>query len=98
MPLAALGDLVRTIHNVKARLNRRLAVAGILPVRVGRTRLALDVLAALRKQYGAWLMRSTVRESVRVATAFTKRKPVTAYQTPAAEDYRRAARELLGRL
>ena len=51
--LEGLSQLVHSINLVKARLNPRLAVGGVLLTMVdGRTRLSADVEAEVRKHFG----------------------------------------------
>jgi chromosome partitioning protein len=95
MPLAGLVALNQTIETVRLRLNRRLTLSAVLACQVNPTTLSREIVEALRQRFGDVVMRSTIRESVRVAEAPGHRLPVTLYapdSMPAA-DYRAAAEE-----
>lgn len=100
LALAGVAALVRTVDVVRERLNPALMLSAILACRVNtRTRLAEEVLEALRAQFGKVVLRAVVRENVRLAEAPSHAKPVTVYDPRGhgAEDYRAVARELLRR-
>src|SRR5712691_9129877 len=78
--LEGLSQLLRSVDLVRARLNPRLAVAGVLVTMVdGRTRLAADVAAELRRHLGELVFKNSVPRSVRVAEAPSHGLPVIAY-------------------
>lgn len=98
MPLNGLVQLMRSVELVRGRLNPALAVAGILACRVNRrTRHALEVVEELRRRFGPLVLRSEVRESVRLAECPSFGEPVTRYagRSAGAEDYRAVASEIL---
>lgn len=100
LALAGLVRVLQTIASVRADLNPRLKLTGILPTRVhGRTRLAADVLLELRRRFGRDVFRARIRETVRLAEAPGDCRPITQYapSSHGAADYRAAARELLSR-
>ena len=72
---------------------------GILPCRVTRTTLAVEVIERLREKYGPLVTTTTIRESVRMAEAPSWHQPITTYAptSSAAEDYRALAVELNAR-
>ncbi len=98
--LEGLSQLLGSINLVKARLNPRLAVAGILLTMVdARTRLAADVEAELRRHFGDLVFTTTVPRSVRLAEAPSHGLPAIAYdrRSVGAQAYWKVAMELVDR-
>ena len=78
--LEGLAQLVQSINLIKARLNPKLEIAGVLLTMTdGRTRLSADVEAEVRKHFGALVFNAVVPRSVRVAEAPSHGLPVTHY-------------------
>jgi chromosome partitioning protein len=100
MALSGLAALLETVETVRDRLNPELEVSAILACRVNsRTRLSREVVDSLREKFGKLVLRTVVRENVRIAEAPSFHKPVTLYdpRSYGAEDYRAVAAELLRR-
>ena len=98
--LEGLSQLLRSIDLVKARLNPRLAIAGVLLTMVdARTRLAADVDAELRRHLGELVFKTAVPRSVRLAEAPSHGLPAIAYdrRSAGAEAYWKVAMELVDR-
>ena len=98
--LEGLAQLVQSINLIKARLNPRLEIAGVLLTMTdGRTRLAADVEAEVRKHFGKLVFDAVVPRSVRVAEAPSHGLPVTHYdrRSRGAEAYWKVAMELVER-
>jgi chromosome partitioning protein len=98
--LEGLAQLVRSIDLIKARLNPRLGIAGVLLTMVdGRTRLAQDVEQEVRRHFGDLVFRAVVPRSVRLAEAPSHGLPVTHYdrRSAGAEAYWKVAMELVER-
>ena len=98
--LEGLSQLVQSINLVKARLNPRLAVGGVLLTMVdGRTRLSADVEAEVRKHFGELVFTQTVPRSVRLAEAPSHGLPAIAYdrRSRGADAYWKVAMELVER-
>ena len=98
--LEGLSQLLGSIELVKARLNPRLGLAGILLTMVdGRTRLAAEVEAEVRRHFGDLVFATTVPRSVRLAEAPSHGLPVIAYdrRSAGAEAYWKVAMELVER-
>ena len=98
--LEGLSQLLGTINLVKARLNPGLAVAGILLTMAdGRTRLAAEVEAELRRHFGDLVFTTTVPRSVRLAEAPSHGLPAIAYdrRSAGAQAYWKVAMELVER-
>jgi chromosome partitioning protein len=98
--LEGLSQLVHSINLVKARLNPKLAVGGVLLTMVdGRTRLSADVEAEVRKHFGELVFTQTVPRSVRLAEAPSHGLPAIAYdrRSRGADAYWKVAMELVER-
>ena len=98
--LEGLSQLMRSIEMIRARLNPRLTVAGVLVTMMdGRTRLSADVDAELRRHLGALVFETTVPRSVRLAEAPSHGLPAIAYDRRSAgsEAYWKVAMELVER-
>lgn len=100
MALDGLAALLDTLAKVRATLNPGLGLATILPCRVDRTRLAREVLGALRDRLGTDVLTTQIRQSVRLAEAPNHRQPILTYApaSTGAEDYRALATELHSRV
>jgi chromosome partitioning protein len=98
--LEGLAQLVRSIDLIRARLNPRLAIAGVVLTMVDRrTRLAADVDAEVRRHFGNLVFNASVPRSVRIAEAPSHGLPVTAYdrRSAGADAYWKVAMELVDR-
>jgi chromosome partitioning protein len=98
--LEGLSQLLGSINLVKARLNPRLAVAGILLTMVdARTRLAAEVETELRRHFGSLVFSTSVPRSVRLAEAPSHGLPAIAYdrRSSGSEAYWKVAMELVER-
>src|SRR5947209_5462384 len=98
--LEGLSQLVQSINLIKARLNPRLEIAGVLLTMTdGRTRLSADVEAEVRRHFGELVFDAVVPRSVRVAEAPSHGLPVTHYdrRSRGAEAYWKVAMELVER-
>lgn len=101
MALDGLAALLTTLQQVRdGTLNRELTPAMILPCRVDRTRLARDVVHALRERLGEQVLATQIRDSIRLAEAPSHQQPITTYASASsgADDYRALARELMTRI
>jgi chromosome partitioning protein len=98
--LEGLAQLLHSTELVRARLNPRLSIAGMLLTMVdGRTRLAADVAGQVRRAFGDLVFDAVVPRSVRLAEAPSHGLPITAYDrfSPGADAYYRVAGELVER-
>src|ERR671939_949064 len=98
--LEGLSQLVQSVNLVRARLNPRLAIGGVLLTMVdGRTRLAADVVAEVRRHFGPLVFEAAVPRSVRVAEAPSHGLPAIAYdrRSAGADAYWKVAMELVER-
>jgi chromosome partitioning protein len=98
--LEGLAQLVRSVELVRARLNPRLAIAGVILTMVDRrTRLAADVDAEVRRHFGNLVFKTSVPRSIRIAEAPSHGLPVTSYdgRSAGADAYWKVAMELVER-
>jgi len=98
--LEGLAQLVQSINLIKARLNPRLEIAGVLLTMAdARTRLSAEVEAEVRRHFGELVFTAVVPRSVRVAEAPSHGLPVTHYdrRSRGAEAYWKVAMELVER-
>jgi chromosome partitioning protein len=98
--LEGVAQILSSIEAVRARLNPRLTLAGVLLTMVdARTRLSSDVSAELERHFGPLLFRAHVPRSVRIAEAPSHGLPVIAYdrRSAGADAYWRVAMELVER-
>ena len=98
--LEGLTKLLGSIERIRARLNPRLAIAGLLLTMADRrTRLAGEVEAEVRRHFGELVFDTVVPRSVRLAEAPSHGLPITAYDpdSPGAAAYYDAASELVER-
>jgi chromosome partitioning protein len=98
--LEGLTQLVHSLNLVRARLNPKLAIGGLLLTMVdGRTRLAADVVAEVRRHFGPLVFETTVPRSVRLAEAPSHGLPAIAYdrRSAGADAYWKVAMELVDR-
>lgn len=98
--LEGLAQLLHSIELVRARLNPRLTIAGMLLTMVdGRTRLASDVAEQVRGAFGDLVFDAVIPRNVRLAEAPSHGLPITEYDRGCvgADAYYRAATELVGR-
>ena len=98
--LEGLAQLVNSVNLVKARLNPKLALGGVLLTMVdGRTRLSEQVAEEVRRHFGELVFETQVPRSVRLAEAPSHGLPVTHYdrRSRGADAYWKVAMELVQR-
>ena len=98
--LEGLSQLVRSVELVKARLNPRLAIGGVLLTMIdARTRLSAEVEAEVRRYFGKLVFEAAVPRSVRLAEAPSHGLPAIAYdrRSRGADAYWKVAMELVER-
>jgi chromosome partitioning protein len=98
--LEGLSQLVKSLELVRARLNPRLQIGGVLLTMVdGRTKLSAEVEDEVRQHFGNRVFRTTIPRSVRLAEAPSHGLPAIAYdrRSAGADAYWRAANELVER-
>ena len=98
--LEGLRHLMYTHQLVRARLNPRLAIAGIVMTQFDtRTTLAWDVLQAVRRSHPHHVLETTIPRNVRLSEAPSHGKSVLEYDPTCrgAAAYRALAKELIER-
>ncbi|HKF14641.1 MAG TPA: ParA family protein [Gaiellaceae bacterium] len=98
--LEGLTQLVHSVDLVRARLNPRLALAGVLLTMVdARTRLAADVVAEVRRHFGELVFDTVIPRSVRLAEAPSHGLPAIVHdpRSAGADAYWKVAMELVTR-
>lgn len=95
LDLLGFADLLRLLEDLREQ-NPALELAGIVPNRLSRTRLAEEILEALRAEHGGKVLPG-IRQSVAVAEAALERKPLILARprAPATEDFRALTRSLV---
>jgi MinD-like ATPase involved in chromosome partitioning or flagellar assembly len=98
MALAGVTSLVETMDQIRARLNPSLKLGAVVPCRVNRTMHARAVVARLAHRYPEAIVKTQIRESIRLAEASSFKLPITVYapESAGSEDYRALAAELFG--
>jgi chromosome partitioning protein len=100
MALSGLAQLKSTLEQIQDRLNPDLVLSAILPCRVDyRTRLSREVIEDLRKHFGNTVLKTTIRQNIRLTEAPSYCLPITEYAptSSGAKDYRSATKEFLKR-
>lgn len=100
LAMSGLVSVVDSVQRAHQRVNTQLNLLAILACRVNATLHAREIVARLRREFGDTVLESQIREGIRIAEAPAFRLPITRYAPGSinAEDYRAAAREILGRL
>ena len=99
--LQGMTQLLEVVDVVRARLNPRLEVLGILPCMVDqRTRLASEVVEELEGHFGALLLRARIRKNVKLAEAPSFGQSILRYapDSNGSSDYLGLAEELADRI
>jgi chromosome partitioning protein len=99
--LEGLTQLLHSIERIRARLNPRLSIAGLLLTMVdARTRLSTEVVTEVRRHFGDLVFEAVVPRSVRLAEAPSHGLPITEYDSRSvgADAYYQVASELVDRL
>jgi len=96
-----LVHMIETFRQVQSRLNPKIKLLGIVPCRVDkRTKLAKEIIASLRERFGEDVVRSEIRDSVKMRECSSFGVPITAYDPKggATSDYRALSKELLKKM
>jgi len=98
--LHGMTRLFKTVEMVKKRLNKKLAVTGIVPTRCDlRRNLDRDVLDQVRGHFPKLVYETVIRPNVALAEAPAHGKTIFEYAPDSAgsDDYRAMGKEFLGR-
>jgi chromosome partitioning protein len=98
--MSGVSSVVASLERARRRVNAQVDLLAIVACRVNATVHARQIVEHLRAEFGSAVLRSTVRESIRVAEAPAFRLPITRYAptSPVTDDYRAVATEILARL
>lgn len=98
--LEGLGAFLGTLERIRAALNPKVALEGVLLTMADdRTNLSQQVSADVRAHFGDQVFKTIIPRSIRLAEAPSFGKPVLLYdiKSRASECYLNLAREVLGR-
>lgn len=96
--LAGLSHLLQTIETVKARINKRLKLSGIILCKVfKRARHTQEVIALIEAQHPGAILGQPIPLSVRFPEAWSFQQPITQYDSnnPGAAAYRAVATDII---
>jgi chromosome partitioning protein len=100
LAVTAVGRLVQTIERIRAGINPRLALAGVVICRYDERRiLNREAAEDLRRHFGDKVYRSMIRENITIAEAPSYGKTVAEYRPAShgAEDFAALTREFMRR-
>ncbi len=100
LAMQGLAKIKQIIQKVKLRLNKKLEIGGVIPTMYDHRKvLNRDVVATIKKYFGALVFETMIRDNVALAEAPAQRKDIFAYNpnSSGAEDYLALAREILER-
>jgi chromosome partitioning protein len=98
MTLSGVAQLIETVQEVKELLNPNLNLLGFVASRVDlRTKHSQEILNALCERFGAKVMKTYIRESIKLAEAPSFGQSILEYKASsgASADYRALAAELV---
>jgi chromosome partitioning protein len=98
MTLTGVAQLISKYNEIKEVLNPNLEILGFLPSRVDtRTKHSKEILQSLIDRFGNKVLKSLIRENVRLAEAPSFGENILIYdgQSGAAKDYRDLALEVI---
>ena len=100
LAMMGLQDFLKTVKKIRARVNDRLSVAGILLTMYdARTNLSLQVVENVKDNLNQNIYKTIIPRNVRLAEAPSYGMPITRYdkRSTGAESYRRLAEEVIHR-
>lgn len=98
--LEGLSQLLKTVELVRANINGRLSIGGILFTMADiRTNLTRQVMDEVKKYFGEYVFQTVIPRSVRLSEAPSFGKPILYYdeKSVAAESYLQFSREFAAR-
>ena len=98
LALSGVAQIMSTIGQVRSRLNPRLRLAGFLICRFdSRTRHSGEVRDALISKFGDQVLKTVIRENIRLAEAPSFGAPIDVYapNSPGAADYAALVTEMM---
>jgi chromosome partitioning protein len=100
LALQGLGSLVEAVNLVKARINKKLTIGGVVVTQYDSRRiLNKEVVAAIETHLPGKVFTTKIRENIAIAEAPTRGLDVIRYnpKSNGAKDYRSLAREVVKR-
>ncbi|MCX7634304.1 MAG: ParA family protein [Syntrophales bacterium] len=100
MALKGMGKLTETIETVRKRLNRHLAITGIIATRYdARKKLNRGIVDIIRERFGDRLFKTIIRENISLAEAPGYGQTIFEYapHSYGARDFEALAREIMAR-
>lgn len=100
LALEGLSQLLKTIEVVKARLNDKLEITGVIATRYdNRKNLSREVVEKLKEYFGHKLFKTLIRDNIALAEAPSYGKDIFEYKPDSngAKDYLALCKELLNR-
>lgn len=98
--LEGMTKLLQTIEIVKARLNRKLEVTGVLITLFdGRKNICRDVAEQVEKHFAGKVFKTIIRDNVKLAEAPSFKEPIIIYAPTSngSQDYQQLAKEVIVR-
>lgn len=93
-----LEDMLQLIQMIKANINPRLEIIGLLPTLMGRDNDTLEVLAWLRQEFPSLTFSTGIGRYVAAPRSVKRKKPLIGGKSKVGEQYMAATLELLDRL
>lgn len=100
LALQGMGKLLQTVEVVKKRLNRDLAITGVIGTRFdGRKNLNREVEEKIKAHFGEKVFKTLIRDNISLAEAPSFGKTIFEYKPDShgAEDYLALCREIMER-
>ena len=100
LAMQGLAKIKQVIQKVRLRLNRGLAIGGVIATMYdSRKVLNRDVVETIKKYFGDMVFETKIRDNVALAEAPAQRKDIFAYSknSPGAHDYLALCREIVAR-
>ncbi len=82
---------------IRAQINPRLQVAGLLPTMVAHNSVSRQVIADLHERYPELLLKAQISRSVEAAKSTQRKEPI-AMNSKLGEQYASATQEIMSRL
>lgn len=95
--VSGLEDMMELIALLKAQINPRLEVAGLLPTMVGHNNVSRQIIADLQEHYPDLVLNAQISRSVEAAKSTQRREPILA-ASKLGSQYAAATAELIKRL
>lgn len=95
--VSGLEDMMELIALIRAQINPRLQVAGLLPTMVAHNSVSRQVIADLQERYPDLLLKTQISRSVEAAKSTQRQEPISA-SSKLGEQYAAATQEIISRM